>query len=279
MTPYFILEHANAHGGSIETLLQTIDEFHDLKGNFGMKFQPFKYDKIALPNFRAFEIYKELFFTSDEWKKILKKASETKDVWIDVFDEYSCQIIEENIDIIRGVKFQSSILYNSVVLGLLSQLEFAGKKVIINISGIDITALDEILNRFKQELSPEEIVLQIGFQAYPTELADSGLAKIKVLREKYPQYQISFADHIGADELEAIYTPSIAFSMGAKYVEKHICKSGEKAKYDHFSSLTREGINSVLKSLSLIEQSLSNEFINKREAEYLKKVYTDTCTK
>jgi len=269
MTPYIILENANAHSGSFDTLIETIQEFSDLRGNFGMKFQPFKFDQIAMPSFRAYELYKKLFFDELQWKKIISKCSDTKDVWIDIFDEYTCTIVEKNLNTIYGLKFQSSILYNSVVIGLLSELDLSDKKIIINIAGIELNRLIGIIEAFESRLKPEEVILQVGFQAYPTKLADSGLSKINLIRENFPTHQISFADHIATEDLNALYSPVIAFTMGAQYIEKHICKSGDKPLYDHFSSFNREQFDGFLSVLENYKESLDNEYINQREIEYL----------
>ena len=269
MTPYIILEHANAHGGNFDTLIETIDEYSDLAGSFGMKFQPFKFDQIAVPSFKAYELYKKLFFSESQWSEILLRCSKTKDVWIDVFDEYTCKIIEQNLPLIYGLKFQSSVLYNSVVTGLLSKLDLSNKKIIINIAGIEQSALEKIIETFESRLNPEEIILQVGFQAYPTELADSGLSKIPSIKKDFFEYQISFADHIDAEHRNAIYTPVFAFLMGARYIEKHIRKSGGKPLYDHYSSFDREQVDSFLIALTDFEASLDNDFINEREKEYL----------
>jgi spore coat polysaccharide biosynthesis protein SpsF (cytidylyltransferase family)/sialic acid synthase SpsE len=251
--------------------METMQEFSDFSGGFGMKFQPFKFDQIALPSFRSFELYKKLFFTEQQWREIISKCRETKDVWIDIFDEYTCKIVEENLPSVYGIKFQSSVLYNSVVVGLLSKLDLSGKKVIINISGIELSELAGLINTFESLLAPEELILQIGFQAYPTELADSGLSKIPLLKTNFPKYRISFADHIAADELDAIFAPVIAFSMGATIIEKHICKSGEKPQYDHFSSLNREYFDRFYDSILVYSESLNSDYINTREANYLER--------
>ncbi|MCB0460967.1 MAG: hypothetical protein KDC74_13270, partial [Flavobacteriaceae bacterium] len=86
---YNILEVANTHGGNFEYMISLIDEFKEFDQNTGIKFQPFKYNEIALPDFSWYHVYKELFFSSEQWAKIISKASKHKDIWIDVFDIYS----------------------------------------------------------------------------------------------------------------------------------------------------------------------------------------------
>src|SRR4051812_42018406 len=67
-TVYNIVEIANVHGGDFDYLKNLIREFQDVEGADGIKFQPFKYDKIALADFPWYDVYKKLFFTEAQWK-------------------------------------------------------------------------------------------------------------------------------------------------------------------------------------------------------------------
>ena len=103
MTSYNIIEVANVHGGDKSHLLSLLEEFSEFKDGFGIKFQPFKYDKIATPDYEWYKTYQELYFSPEEWKEIIAKARETKEVWIDVFDAYTVEIIAQNLTEITGL--------------------------------------------------------------------------------------------------------------------------------------------------------------------------------
>ena len=60
---YNILEIANAHGGSIGYIYETIDEFSTFKEKTGFKFHPFHFDEIALKDYEWYSVYKKLFFS------------------------------------------------------------------------------------------------------------------------------------------------------------------------------------------------------------------------
>ena len=49
--PYVIIEIANTHAGNIDYLNNLLNEFSSYDKNVGIKFQPFKYDEIALEDF------------------------------------------------------------------------------------------------------------------------------------------------------------------------------------------------------------------------------------
>ena len=56
------------------------------------------------------------FFDPGEWRSFIKKASESKDVWLDIFDLYGVEILKNNLLDVRGVKLQTSVLSNFEVI-------------------------------------------------------------------------------------------------------------------------------------------------------------------
>jgi len=280
---YNILEMANVHGGNTAHILSLIEEFSEFKDNFGIKFQPFKYDQIATSDFEWYPVYEELYFTPDEWKQIFAKTRQTKDVWIDVFDSYSAQIIKENLSDIYGLKFQTSVLDNRKLFKALSDLDLSNIKVIVNIAGHQIDEIKNYATRIEAELKPQELILQIGFQGYPTKLEDSGLNKIKILKQQL-DYKVSFAEHLAPEEDESARLPVVAVLLGADIIEKHIRHSSLETKYDFQSSVKIDTYKKYMKLLKLndnLESFLNNEekellkpeveFVNNEEKEYLKK--------
>jgi N,N'-diacetyllegionaminate synthase len=265
---YHIIEVANVHAGKEDYLLKLIDEFGTLKGIHGIKFQPFKFDKIALEDFSWYEVYKELYFEPAQWKNIIDKAAKYWDIWIDTFDDYSFEVAQKNIDKVYGFKFQASTLYNKNLVNLFSQLDLSQKKIILNISGLEVNQIKEVIENFGNKLKPREIILQIGFQSYPTQLIDSGLIKIKTIQQNFSN-QISFADHIAPEEEDCTWLPVMAFMQGAKYIEKHICLSGEKPKYDHYSSMNKDQYAHFLLVADKYSTTLTQPFVNENEAKYL----------
>ncbi|MGH1338217.1 MAG: cytidylyltransferase domain-containing protein [Aureispira sp.] len=268
---YNILEVANTHAGNIEYVYDLLREFEHFKEGFGIKFQPFHGDRIATKDFSWYPVYQKLLFSKTEWKAIITAAQKTKDIWIDVFDTYSVEIIEDNMEAIEGIKMQASVLYNLELLQALEQLELSQKKLIINISSYPIDEIREILARIKEQLQPQELILQIGFQAYPTKIEDSALSKIAVLRKEFPNYDISYTEHIDGTLAESTEVPALAAMLGATYIEKHIMHSQMPTEYDHYSSVMIEQYQQYLKRLELYDNLLDQPFINTAEQEYLEK--------
>ncbi len=267
---YNILEVANTHAGDIEYVYSLLEEFKEFKkeDSFGIKFQPFKYDKIATEDYAWYSVYTELFFDESQWQNIIKKAYETKDIWIDLFDEYGVSIIGANLDKITGVKLQTSILDNMVIFSALEKLDLSSLKLIINIAGRTKEEISTILNKYTS-LNVKEILIEVGFQAYPTKLEDSGLAKIEYLRDNFPN-KIVFADHIDGKDEDAVLLPLIAGMKGANYIEKHIMHSSLETKYDHFSSVKYETYKKLIGLQGKYYPLKDSSFLNDAEMNYIK---------
>lgn len=280
---YNIIELANVHGGDKDHLLSLVDEFAEFKVNFGVKFQPFKYDEIATSDFEWYPVYEKLYFSPEEWREIFAKTKETKDIWIDVFDSYSVQIIKENIKDIYGLKFQTSVLDNRKLFKDLSEIDLSHIIVVINIAGHEMDEIKNYAERIKNELKPKELVIQIGFQGYPTKLEDSGLKKIVEIKKELP-YRISFTEHLDPVDEESVRLPVVAVLLGAGIIEKHVRHSTFETKYDFQSSVKIDSYKKYIELLSGVESSgqFMNEveknllaksipFVNEVETEYLKK--------
>ena len=267
---YTIIEVANTHGGDIKYVKDLISQFSSFKENFGIKFQPLHPDKLATKDFEWHSVYQELLFDSLEWDEIINLAKETKDIWLDIFDEYGVQILEENHSKIYGIKLQVSVLFNYAVLNGLSKVDLSNKKLIINVASLDLDEIAYFLKKYEESLNPEEIMIEVGFQGYPTLLQDSGISKISKVKNTFSK-KIVFADHIDRESDYAIWLPALAIASGADIVEKHVLLENAETKYDMYSSLGISQFTKMIEIVNNYEELLSAEFINDRELLYLEK--------
>ncbi len=267
---YVIIEVANTHGGNKAYVNSLLDEFYSYNKNYGIKFQPLHPDKLATPDFQWYPVYQKLVFSPQDWKDIISKAKQTKDFWLDLFDDYGIQILKENIEHVHGIKLQVSVLYNLVLIKALSKLDLSKQKLILNVASLSIDDIATQLQYFEANVNAKEILLEVGFQGYPTELGDSGISKINIVKQKFNK-QIVFADHVDGNDEYAIWLPALAAASGADIIEKHVMLSALPTEYDIYSSLTPERFKmmiDVLKNYSSLTQA---DFINDREKEYLTK--------
>ncbi|TVL99714.1 MAG: hypothetical protein CV087_16830 [Candidatus Brocadia sp. WS118] len=263
----FIIEVANCHGGDKNYLFSLIEEFERFDGH-GMKFQPLHPDQIATKDFEWYPVYQKLLFNASEWSEIISKAAQTKKIWLDLFDTYGVQILNENLSLISGIKLQASILYNEQVINALKVTDCSNLRLIINVSALSIDEIRERLESLEAGIAPKEILLEVGFQSYPTLLEDSGLNKLHALRSQF-ENSLVFADHVEGTSEDAITLPLIASTMGADIIEKHVMHSKFETKYDHFSAIKHDVYEKLVTKINQYAELPHKPFINDKEKRYL----------
>ena len=270
---YNIIEVANTHGGSLEYVLSLIDEFSNIsEDRIGIKFQPFSADGIAHKDYDLYKLYQELEFSNDDWEKMISRAVKYFDVWLDMFDEYSVEILKKNIKNIKGIKLQSSTLKNYRLRYALKNTNISDKKIIVNVAGYNVEFTREIISDLSEELNPKELILQVGFQDYPTAVEDCGLHKISALQNIFSG-NICFADHTDGKSNDAILLPMLAIGKGCRYIEKHIMHSTLVTKYDASSSVTFRIFKKILKHQADYRKIFESSYLTEKEKLYLEKTY------
>ena len=267
---YTIIEVANTHGGSKEYVLELIEKFDIYKDRFGIKFQPFSAKTIATEDFSFYKVYRKLEFNKQDWSDIIYAAGRSKDIWLDLFDDFGTDILDKNLSSIYGIKLQSSVLYNQKVVQELKRIDISEKKLIINVAGVSLEEIKRFREFFKTEIKVEELLFEVGFQGYPTELKDSGLSKIQILKSMFHN-RIVFADHVSGVDEDAIFLPIAAAMLGADFIEKHVMLDTMPTEYDYYSSLTPERFQKFIKKLNSYQSLLDSSFLNLRELDYLKR--------
>ncbi|WP_010228327.1 cytidylyltransferase domain-containing protein [Gillisia marina] len=265
-----IIEIANTHGGDLDYMLELVDSFSKFDNDFAMKFQPLLAETLATKEFEWYPVYEKLAFSPNEWQLIFQKAKSTKLVWLDLFDDYGVDILGQNISLVDGVKLQVSVLFNYGLFERLKKFDLSKKKIIINIAALDFDEIAFFVNKFENEISSEELLLEVGFQGYPTELIDSGISKIQAIKAKFNN-RIVFADHVDATLDYSIWLPIIALQNGANIIEKHVMLTTRETKYDFYSSINILQFEKLVGLIKDQEELLSAAFINKKENAYLEK--------
>lgn len=271
--PYVICEMANVHGGDRDKLFELVNAYMAFDyQNKAIKFQVLKADQLALPDYQWFPVYKELFFEPHVWHDVITQASIAGDVWLDLFDVYGVEILEANKSYIAGLKLQASVLDNIELINAISKVGVESKSLMINISGYEVSEIEKYVAEF-QRLGFSNLILQIGYQSYPTSISDTGLQKISVLKAAFPGIPLCIADHAPGEIPVARQIPAWAIASGCSYVEKHFCIDRRAAKYDHFSALEPKEFVEMLQNLSDCWGASSGNFISDAEEAYLRNSY------
>jgi N,N'-diacetyllegionaminate synthase len=268
--PHLNFEIANAHNGNFTILKKTINEVFKINyKNKSIKFQIFSPDFLSTKNYKWYPTYKKICFTEKQWNYAITFANKKIDVYLDIFDEFSIQILKKNLKNIVGIKLQPSVLNNKKIINDLKKIkDFKQKKLILNISGYSIKNIIFYYNFFKQIF--KKVIVQVGFQDYPTRLEDLGLNKFNVLKKTLKVKTFALADHIVANDIYSKIIPLIGIQYEVDFYEKHFCLNRKKAKYDYFSSLELNEVNEMIRVINSNPCKSNNfNFINRNEKKYL----------
>lgn len=270
--PHLILETANFHGGDPGLLKQAVKVFSGIDyPHMGIKFHAFKPDNVALPDFSWYPVVKQFDIEEEQWQEIINLAYENGlYIWLDLFCVFGVEILKKNLDKIYGIKFQPSILDNREILEALQALDLENKELMINVSGLELTEIEAALEKFESMLF-NGIILQIGFQNYPTRIEDTSLKKVGILQQAFPGRSIGYGDHIDAKLPFARQFPVYAWLNGCHYLEKHICLERQNTQYDGDSALEANEIREMVHDLTQVSRCFVTPFISGNERKYFEK--------
>jgi N,N'-diacetyllegionaminate synthase len=268
--PEVIIEIANSHDGNKEKLFQIINQASSFSyPNLSIKLQIFSSDTISLRDYEWYEVYENITFDRAFWNDCIEYShKKVGKIWVDVFDLFGVDIISNNFEKISGIKLQASVLENQEVIKALSCMNLKNIQLMVNVSGYSLKKISSLLDGFIQ-MNPKELILQIGYQAYPTNIEETGLQKIDILKDFF-NYKICLADHLDASSEMAIDMPVYGLAIGCDLIEKHICLDREKTKYDYYSSLCYKEFQLMFDKIDNFIRSKSGPFISESEKKYLK---------
>lgn len=259
-----IAEIANAHLGDPARLTELIFAAAD-SGADGVKFQWFKYDYIATPDFNYYQAYIDLFIEKSIWAKTLKLAKDLElEVWVDLYDKWGIEVLAEFEHLVDGIKLPTTVLQSYELIQSIKKFE---KPILIGVGGWFDDELDKQLSFIKEHLKGQ-IILMHGFQGYPTRTEDSNLKRITYLKQRY-QLEVGFADHEDADKKMAIDLPVYAYCSGAGIIEKHITINRSSKGYDYYSALEPNEFKVMVEKLRKAEIALGSLEIKESERKYL----------
>ena len=267
MKPLIIAEIANAHQGKPEILRGLINAAAEA-GADAVKFQLFRYDRIATTDFEWYPTYVELFMGEEVWVEALEAAHALGlKVWADIFDDWALDFSQRQISLFDGFKLPPTVLpYPAIVSGV-QQLN---KPLLMGVGGW----LDEEIESFLSAIAPDnlkELTLLLGYQGYPTRLAQMNLSRLSWLNNRFG-LPVGIADHAEADLPEALEVPIMAFFAGAVVIEKHLTLDRSARGYDYYSALEPHEFKKMVARLKTADTIWGTLDIAGDERDYLKAV-------
>lgn len=106
--------------------------------------------------------------------------------------------------------------------------------------------------RTAQGTGNDRIILQHGFQSYPTPIEDNDLAFIQTLKSLFG-FPVSFGDHTDGGDPLALIVPIVAVAMGANVLEKHLTYNRAAKGTDFESALDPVDFRTFVDRLRQVE--------------------------
>jgi len=139
---------------------------------------------------------------------------------------------------------------------LLTEVAKSGRPTILRIGGSYLGEIEKAINIFR-EAGNDQIILLHGFQNYPTELKETDLALLPLLKQIF-NVQVGLADHIDGSSDLAMVIPSLAVAFGAEYIEKHLTLNRRDKSEDFESALEPEALKKCIEYIEAAEIAIGS---------------------
>jgi N,N'-diacetyllegionaminate synthase len=203
-------------------------------GAHAAKYQLVYADELATPDYKHYGLFRSLEMSDDVWAGLATYAQEIGTrLYVDIFGARSLALAERIG--VTVVKLHGTDIAN---VGFLRQVaQSSVPKVLLGAGG----AHAEELAQAVEILSAKEVVVLLGFQAYPTPNETNQIARVRLLADRYARLgarvSIGFADHAPPDGPLRYALAATAIGAGARLIEKHLTLGKNMKLEDHESAL------------------------------------------
>lgn len=198
------------------------------------KFQLVFADELATPDYQHYELFKTLEMSDTTWAGLVSLARNNKiELYFDIFGERSLYLSQDlNIN---TVKLHGTDISNEGFLELVAKSSIP--RIMLGVGGARDFEIENALNILKNK----EVVILLGFQAYPTDINANQISRISYFVRKwagiYDKLSMGFADHADPESLTRLSLAATALGAGAKVFEKHLTLGRNMKLEDYESAL------------------------------------------
>ncbi len=202
-------------------------------GADAVKFQIVYADDVSEPGYQYYDWYKQLEMPRDAWVATRDRAHELDiRLFVDVSGARALDMartIEPD-----GIKFHSSNFFNRA---LMREALAMAEQLFVSIGGIAEPEIAALLEDLAAWEATDRTTLLYGYQAEPTPVEMSCLARLPTLRRRFPQTAFGFLDHAPGDSPDNVHVSLLAMALGAVWIEKHITINRHLEVEDYVSAL------------------------------------------
>ncbi|RTR32532.1 N-acetylneuraminate synthase family protein [Shewanella atlantica] len=249
-------ETAFNHEGDFDYLMNLVD-LTAAAGATHIKFQVLiNYDEFVSQLSEAYSLVKSWCFSVEQWNTAFDYAELLGlKLFVMPLDQKAVALCHrdsvEYIEI-HSVSFNDELLLDEV------NRKVQGKVIGLGIGGRTI----EELKNLEQKLRHQKLLLLCGFQAFPSQLEEVKISRIKYLAKYFPEAFLGYADHSDPNHLDAQFSSHYAYQLGARVFEKHVTLKPNRT--DAQSAYTgvqfKNYIESLNRYISVIEEDETTSF-------------------
>ncbi|MGB8276142.1 MAG: N-acetylneuraminate synthase family protein [Alphaproteobacteria bacterium] len=247
-----IAEIASAHEGDPE-FARRLWRLACATGADAVKFQIFRRAALMSRVHPKYESFGQIEIAPEDWRAILKEAGQgPAEIVAEIYDEDSLALAQES-GVVAAYKIPTSDIGNRA---LVRAAVATGRRLFLAVGGAREDEIAEAVSWLSD--AKAQAVLLHGFQAYPTRIEDTHLARLPALRERYG-LAVGYADHVDAEDRElARLVPAMAIAAGASAIEKHITEDRARKGRDHYSALDPAEFADFVALIRRIEQAMGS---------------------
>ena len=259
--PFVIAEIGHNHQGNIETAIKLITAAAE-SGASAAKFQKRNNEKLFIPS-----LYNEIYNSENSFGKTYGLHSEALEFGI---KDYKTCISEANklgisffatafdidsANFLNELKMSTFKIASGDIqnLPLIKHIAAFKKPMIISTGGATLEMIDNAVKTVR--LFHNEFAILQCTASYPARYEHLNLRVISSLRERYPNNVIGYSGHDNG-----IAMAIVAYTLGARVIEKHFTLNRTMKGTDHAFSLEPQGMQKMVRDLSRASTALGDGY-------------------
>lgn len=209
-------------------------------------------DELATPEYKYYDLFRSLEMSDEVWAGLVSEARAYGiDLQVDIFGRRSLALAEKIG--IRTVKLHGTDIGNP---GLLRDVAASGiNRALLGAGGAH---RDEIVSAL-DILAAKQVVVLLGFQAYPTPTQTNQIDRVRSLGDEFKGrsgLSIGFADHADPESPLRLALASAAVGAGATVIEKHLTLGRNMEIEDFESALNPDQFLEFVATLRGVAQAM-----------------------
>lgn len=224
------------------------------------KYSPSYWDTKEEPTTSQYELFKKFDTFGESEYRIISSFCEKIGIEFcsTPFDFESADYLESLMNV---YKISSSDLTN---IPFITYIAKKGKPILLSTGASNFDEIDEAVSCIRRYNDSELALLHCVLE-YPTPYAHANLAKIKALKDGFPDIIIGYSDHTKPDvHYDVVKT---AYLLGATVIEKHFTVDKNLQGNDHYHAMDAHDAMKILMDIQNIDELRGTEKLCALESE------------